>query len=156
VHGGGFARGSKHTDGTPFYDNIGVWAAAYGLVGVTMNYRLAPDSTWPSGIEDVAAAVKWLQANAARYGGDPKRIFLWGHSAGAAHVGDYLADAATQGRDPGVAGAILTSGFTISARKSPSGRCTTATTCRNTRALFAAGAHEIVGAAARDGRRARP
>jgi acetyl esterase/lipase len=111
VHGGGFARGSKHTEGTPFYDNIGVWAVAYGLVGATMNYRLAPDSTWPSGIEDVGAAVKWLQANAARYGGDPKRIFLWGHSAGAAHVGDYLADAATKGRDAGVAGAILTSGF---------------------------------------------
>jgi len=111
VHGGGFARGAKHTDGTPFYDNIGVWAVAYGLVGVTMNYRLAPESTWPSGIEDVGAAVKWLQANAAQYGGDPKKIFLWGHSAGAAHVGDYLADAATKGRDAGVAGAILTSGF---------------------------------------------
>ncbi|HUL82422.1 MAG TPA: nuclear transport factor 2 family protein, partial [Gammaproteobacteria bacterium] len=111
VHGGGFARGAKHTDGTPFYDNIGVWAVAYGLVGATMNYRLAPESTWPSGIEDVGAAVKWLQTNAAQYGGDPKRIFLWGHSAGAAHVGDYLADAATKGRDAGVAGAILTSGF---------------------------------------------
>jgi triacylglycerol lipase len=111
VHGGGFARGSKHTEGTPFYDNIGIWAVGYDLVGVTMNYRLAPDSTWPSGIEDVGAAVAWLKANAAQYGGDPKKIFLWGHSAGAAHVGDYLADAATKGRDAGVAGAILTSGF---------------------------------------------
>ncbi len=111
VHGGGFARGSKHTDGTPFYDNIGVWATAYGLVGVTMNYRLAPDSTWPSGIEDVGAAVAWLEANIAQYGGDPSKIFLWGHSAGAAHVGDYIADAATKGRDAAVAGAILTSGF---------------------------------------------
>jgi triacylglycerol lipase len=36
---------------------------------------------------------------------------LWGHSAGAAHVGDYLADAANRGRDAGVAGAVLTSGF---------------------------------------------
>jgi acetyl esterase/lipase len=111
VHGGGFARGSKHTDGTPFYDNIGVWAAGYGLVGVTMNYRLAPDSTWPSGIEDVGAAVAWLRANIASYGGDPSKIFLWGHSAGAAHVADYVADAATKGRDAAVAGAILTSGF---------------------------------------------
>lgn len=111
VHGGGFARGGKHSEGTPFYDNIGVWAVGYDLVGVTMSYRLAPESTWPSGIEDVGAAVAWLEANAARYGGDPKKIFLWGHSAGAAHVGDYLADAATKGRDAGVAGAILTSGF---------------------------------------------
>jgi triacylglycerol lipase len=111
VHGGGFARGNKRTEGTPFYDNIGVWAAGYGLVGVTMNYRLAPDSTWPSGIEDVGAAVAWLKANVARYGGDPSKIFLWGHSAGAAHVGDYVANAATKGSDAGVAGAILTSGF---------------------------------------------
>ena len=111
VHGGGFARGSKRTEGTPFYDNIGIWAVGYGLVGVTMNYRLAPQSTWPSGIEDLTAAVAWLKANVAQYGGDPSKIFLWGHSAGAAHVADYLANAATNGRDAGVAGAILTSGF---------------------------------------------
>jgi triacylglycerol lipase len=111
VHGGGFARGAKHTDGTPFYDNIGVWAASYGLVGVTLNYRLAPQSTWPSGIEDLTAAVAWLEANVARYGGDPSRIVLWGHSAGAAHVADYIAAAAKQRRDAGLAGAVLTSGF---------------------------------------------
>jgi acetyl esterase/lipase len=111
VHGGGFARGSKHTDGTPFYDNIGIWAVGHGLVGVTINYRLAPESTWPSGIEDVGAAVAWLRANVAQYGGDPSKIFLWGHSAGAAHVGDYIANAALKGRDAGVAGSILTSGF---------------------------------------------
>jgi triacylglycerol lipase len=111
VHGGGFARGAKHTEGTPFYDNIGVWAAGYGLVGITMNYRLAPESRWPSGIEDLAAAVAWLKANAARYGGDPGKIVLWGHSAGAAHVADYIADAAKRGREAGIAGAVLTSGF---------------------------------------------
>jgi triacylglycerol lipase len=111
VHGGGFARGDKHAEGTPFYDNIGLWATGYGFVGVTMNYRLAPQSVWPSGIEDVGAAVAWLKANVAQYGGDPSKIFLWGHSAGAAHVGDYLADAANRGRDAGVAGAVLTSGF---------------------------------------------
>jgi triacylglycerol lipase len=111
VHGGGFARGSKHTEGTPFYDNVGLWAASYGVVGVTVNYRLAPQSTWPSGIEDLAAAVAWLRANVAQYGGDPNRIVLWGHSAGAAHVADYLAHAADRGTDASVAGAVLTSGF---------------------------------------------
>ncbi|HZF31916.1 MAG TPA: alpha/beta hydrolase, partial [Gammaproteobacteria bacterium] len=75
------------------------------------SYRLAPQSTWPSGIEDLAAAVAWLKTNIAQYGGDPRKIFLWGHSAGAAHVGDYLASMASKGRDAGVAGAILTSGF---------------------------------------------
>jgi acetyl esterase/lipase len=111
VHGGGFARGAKHTPGSPFYDNIGLWAVGYGLVGVTVNYRLAPEHTWPSGIEDMAMIVSWLEANISRYGGDPSKIFFWGHSAGAAHVADYLATAANSNRDAGVAGAILTSGF---------------------------------------------
>ena len=111
VHGGGFARGSKHTAGTPFYDNIGLWAAAYDLVGVTVNYRLAPQSTWPSGIEDLAAAIAWLKAHVAAYGGDPNKIVLWGHSAGAAHVADYLASTAKRGAEAGLAGAVLTSGF---------------------------------------------
>jgi triacylglycerol lipase len=59
----------------------------------------------------MAAIVSWLEANIARYGGDPSKIFFWGHSAGAAHVADYLATAANGNRDAGVAGAILTSGF---------------------------------------------
>src|SRR6185503_17419147 len=84
---------------------------SYGLVGVTLNYRLAPQSTWPSGIEDLTAAVTWLKANVARYGGDPTKIVLWGHSAGAAHVADYIAAAARQRRDAGLANAMLTSGF---------------------------------------------
>jgi acetyl esterase/lipase len=111
VHGGGFARGAKRTDGTPFYDNIGLWAVGQDLVGVTLNYRLAPQSTWPSGIEDLTAAVAWLKANIAQYGGDPSKIVLWGHSAGAAHVADYVANAAKRRLDAGIAGAALTSGF---------------------------------------------
>ena len=56
-------------------DEVGVGAE---LVGVTLNYRLAPESTWPSGIEDLTAAVAWLKANVARFGGDPDKIVLWG------------------------------------------------------------------------------
>ena len=111
VHGGGFARGAKRTEGTPFYDNIGLWAVGADFVGVTLNYRLAPHSTWPSGIEDLTAAVAWLKASIAQYGGDPNKIVLWGHSAGAAHVGDYVANAAKRSLDAGIAGAVLTSGF---------------------------------------------
>jgi len=111
VHGGGFARGAKRAEGTPFYDNIGLWAAGYGFVGVTINYRLAPQSTWPSGIEDLGALVAWLKANIAQYGGDPNKVVLWGHSAGAAHVGDYVASQAKRGAAAGIAGAVLTSGF---------------------------------------------
>jgi triacylglycerol lipase len=95
----------------PFYDNVMLWAVGSGMVGVNINYRLAPENMWPSGIEDLTQVLGWLKTNVARYGGDPTKIFLWGHSAGAAHVADFVAQAATTGREPGVAGAILTSGF---------------------------------------------
>jgi acetyl esterase/lipase len=111
VHGGGFARGAKSTPGLPFYDNVMLWAAGEGMVGFNINYRLAPEHQWPSGIEDLSALVAWLKANAGTYGGDPGRIFLWGHSAGAAHVGDYVAHRTLRGSPPEIAGAILTSGF---------------------------------------------
>ena len=54
VHGGGFARGAKRTaEGSPFYDNVMLWAVGSGMVGVNINYRLAPEHMWPSGIEDL-------------------------------------------------------------------------------------------------------
>jgi len=107
IHGGGFSRGGKSAPGSPFFDNIGTWAARQGFVGVTLNYRYAPQFQYPSGAEDMARAVAYLRSHAADYGGDVKRIFLWGHSAGGAHVADYLARTAK----PGIAGAILTSGI---------------------------------------------
>ncbi len=57
----------------------------------------------------MTALVKWLKAHIGEYGGDPQRIFLWGHSSGGAHVADYLAHAALKGQDPQVRGAILMS-----------------------------------------------
>src|SRR5688500_14780082 len=91
VHGGGFVMGDKHTEGSPFYSNVGDYAARQGWVGVTMTYRLAPAHKFPSGAEDVALVVQWLRDNVARYGGDPARIVLSGQSAGAAHVASYVA-----------------------------------------------------------------
>ncbi len=99
IHGGGFSRGAKHAPGSPFYDNVGLWAADHGLLGVTINYRLAPQFQWPSGIEDLTLVVAWLKSHASEYGGDPDKIFLWGHSAGAAHVGDFVAQQVTGAAD---------------------------------------------------------
>lgn len=81
LHGGGFIRGDKRARA-----NLGVWGARQGFVTVLPNYRLAPESHWPSGPEDVAAVWQWLQREAARFGGDARRIVLAGESAGAAHV----------------------------------------------------------------------
>jgi triacylglycerol lipase len=112
VHGGGYERGDKRPPAdSPFYDNVMLWAAGNGMVGVNMTYRPAPANAWPAAAEDVSAAVAWTKANAARLGGDPNRIFLMGHSAGGTHVAAYIADRKFHdGGGPGLAGAILVSG----------------------------------------------
>jgi acetyl esterase/lipase len=112
VHGGGFTGGNKSAPGSPFYDNVALWAARNGLVGVNMTYRLAPQHPWPAGPEDVGAALRWVRANIAAYGGDPSKIVLFGHSAGATHAGSYAAMPQFHGADGiGIAGLILTSGI---------------------------------------------
>ena len=110
VHGGGFVGGDKVVPGTPQYDHIGAWAVRNGWVGVTITYRLAPEHTWPSGAQDVAAAIAWVRDNIASYGGDPDRIVVAGHSAGCVHVASYLA-AHGGGTLEGIKGAGLLSGF---------------------------------------------
>jgi acetyl esterase/lipase len=107
VHGGGFSRGAKSAPDSPFYDNIGLWAAREGLIGVTINYRLSPQFKYPSGAEDVARVVQWLRGEVRNWGGDPARIYLFGHSAGGSHVADYL----VRTSNPQVAGAVLLSGI---------------------------------------------
>jgi hypothetical protein len=91
LHGGGMVRGDKHTPGSPFYDNVMLWAVRHGMAGVNMTYRLAPKHKWPSGNEDVADAIRWIQRNAAAHGLDTGHVFLMGQSAGAAHVAQYIA-----------------------------------------------------------------
>jgi acetyl esterase/lipase len=111
VHGA-FIGGSKRAPGSPFFDNIMLFAARSGFVGVNVTYRLAPQHQWPAGAEDVAAAVRWVTANIAAHGGDPARVFLMGHSAGAVHAATYIANAKLHGpRGAGLAGAILVSGL---------------------------------------------
>jgi acetyl esterase/lipase len=111
VHGGGFVRGSKHEPGSAFYDNVMVFAARNGMVGVNVEYRLAPEFAWPSGLQDLAAAVAFVRDNIASYGGDPNRVLLMGHSAGASHVAGYVSHPEFFGpKGSGLAGAIFSSG----------------------------------------------
>ena len=112
VHGGAFIGGNKRAPGSPFYDNIMLFAARNGFIGVNVTYRLAPQHRWPAGAEDVAAAVRWVATNIAAHGGDPARVFLMGHSAGAVHVASYVAHSKFHGpRGIGLSGAILLSGL---------------------------------------------
>lgn len=111
VPGGGYVGGAKSRAGIPFYQNVGVYFARRGMIGVTINYRLAPAHPWPAGGEDVAAALAWVRKNIAEFGGDPARIFLFGQSAGGTHVAQYVFDESLQpaGGADGVAGAIVQS-----------------------------------------------
>jgi acetyl esterase/lipase len=109
VHGGGFLKGDKGSAERWPNANVGRMAAERRFLGVVLNYRLAPESTWPSGAEDVAATVDWLKANAATHNGDPSKIVLMGTSAGAVHVAGYLKLRASTAQD--VCGAMLLSGL---------------------------------------------
>lgn len=112
VHGGAFMGGNKRTGDSPFYDNILVWAVNNGMVGVNMTYRLAPQNPWPAAQEDIAAALRWVRANIAARGGDPSRVYLMGHSAGAAHVAQYVGHEQFHvAPGGGIAGAIMVSGL---------------------------------------------
>jgi acetyl esterase/lipase len=112
VHGGAFMRGERRTGDSPFYDNIMLWAVRQGMVGVNMTYRLAPAHPWPAAQQDIQAALKWVRENIAASGGNPQRIILMGHSAGAAHVAQYLGHPQFHVvPGSGLAGAILLSGI---------------------------------------------
>jgi acetyl esterase/lipase len=75
VHGGAFRMGSK--EGEP----AGAFVAR-GFAVAAINYRLSQHAVFPAQIEDGKAAVRWLRANAARYGYDPERVASYGASAG--------------------------------------------------------------------------
>lgn len=91
VHGGGFSRGDKGGGSSWPNAAVGRWLAEAGLIGAVMNYRLAPNHSWPAGSVDVGRAVEWLRRQGADYGVDPRRVVLMGTSAGAVHVAGYLA-----------------------------------------------------------------
>ena len=91
IHGGGFRAGKR--DG---YDGLIQNLARNGFAAVTVSYRLAPKYQFPAAVHDTKAAVRWVRANAAKYGIDPDRIGVTGGSAGG-HLAQFL------GVTPGVA-----------------------------------------------------
>lgn len=111
VHGGGFTGGDKHTPGQFTYDNVMTWANQQGMIGVEINYRLAPKNQYPDAAYDTRDALAYVAKNARQWGGDPNRIFLWGHSAGASLVGIYVSHPEFHYKPGGgIVGAVMTSG----------------------------------------------
>lgn len=99
IHGGAFAGGAGHV---AIYDGANL--SQRGMVVVTINYRVgvfgffahpALSAEGPGsgnfGLQDQVAALRWIKANAARFGGDPARVTIAGESAGAASVNDLQA-----------------------------------------------------------------
>jgi len=77
IHGGSWDSGKKN-----IYWWLGRNFANKDIVEVNINYRLAPAHRYAEMAFDAAAALKWVKVNISKYGGDPERIFVMGHSAG--------------------------------------------------------------------------
>jgi arylformamidase len=78
IHGGGWQTGDK--------TSVQIKPQAFvdkGFVFVSTNYRLLPRVDMATIVRDIAKSIRWVHGHIAEYGGDPERIFIMGHSAGA-------------------------------------------------------------------------
>jgi acetyl esterase/lipase len=84
LHGGGWLRGSRKvfTPGISDADSFDRIVAS-GIAVASCEYRLSGEARFPAQLDDVDAALEWLQANGAEHGVDASRVVLWGVSAGA-------------------------------------------------------------------------
>jgi len=104
VHGGGWQAGSR--DDPPGQELVDL-----GFATASISYRFSDEAVFPAQIHDVKASIRFLRANAGRFGIDPDRVGIWGHSAGghlaslAGMTGD-LAELEGEGGSPGVSSAV--------------------------------------------------
>ncbi|MDG2112312.1 MAG: alpha/beta hydrolase fold domain-containing protein, partial [Actinomycetota bacterium] len=78
IHGGGYVLGSPEQDDLRF-DR---WCQRFDIVGVAVQYRLAPEDPYPAGVEDCYAGVKWVKEHGAEIGVDTTRVGIGGPSGG--------------------------------------------------------------------------
>ncbi len=119
IHGGGFILGCLDS-----HDEIArILTANTGCVTVSVNYRLAPEESYPAAVDDCFAALHWASANASSLGADPDRVMVVGDSAG----GNLATVTAMRARDekaPPIAGQVLlypTTDLTAPMRPAPDG-----------------------------------
>jgi len=84
IHGGYWVSGDRIAPdhGPGLYATLGRALARRGIVTIIQSYRLAPEVPIEAMLDDVRDGLGWSYANTSRYGGDPQRIYLMGHSAG--------------------------------------------------------------------------
>lgn len=85
IHGGGWFKGERGAQ-----QQLAQALAASGFVAVTISYRLSGEAKFPAAVQDAKAAVRWLRANAVKFGVDPAAIGVTGLSAGG-HLAALLA-----------------------------------------------------------------
>jgi len=78
LHGGSFVKGDKRD----FQIVPMLEALKWGYAVIPVNYRLSPQSVFPSQIQDVKAAIRWIRANGDNYSLSTQKIAVWGDSAG--------------------------------------------------------------------------
>jgi hypothetical protein len=123
VSGGAGNKLQGGPNGDVFYDNIMLWATKNGMVGVNMQRR--PGQAWDDPAKDVALVVQWVENNAAKYKGNPKRVFIWSQSAGNVPVGTYVGHPELYGpKGVGIKGVVFMSapGFNILPATPPAGQ----------------------------------
>lgn len=98
IHGGGWSGGDKFAGAAQLLPLL----RSGEYAGVSVGYRLSGEAKWPAQGNDVKAAIRFVRANAGRYGLDPDRIAVMGRSAGG-HLALYLG---TTGDDPALAGDV--------------------------------------------------
>lgn len=96
THGGGFVAGTAES-AIPSLQRL---CKELDCVAVSVDYRLAPETTYRGSVEDNYAGLKWLHANAAALGADPARIAVMGESAGGGHAALLAIAARDRGEVP--------------------------------------------------------
>jgi acetyl esterase/lipase len=83
IHGGGWVAGhTRHSGALANFPAVLAKLASEGFVVASLEYRLAGETGFPAQLQDSRAAIRFLKANAAKYGIDPAKVGVWGGSAG--------------------------------------------------------------------------
>jgi arylformamidase len=109
MHGGAWKNGFKEWMGFMAPPIVSLPA-----IFVSVNYRLVPDFKYPAPVDDCWSALAWVHSNIARYGGNPRRIFIGGHSAGG-HIAALIAARPAQAAKYGLPHDVVNGCFPLSA-----------------------------------------
>jgi acetyl esterase/lipase len=101
IHGGGWVAGhTRHSGALSNFPQALAKLASEGFVVASLEYRLSGEAPYPAQLQDARAALRFLKDNAAKYGIDPKRVGVWGGSAGGHLTGLVATTCGETGIDP--------------------------------------------------------